>query len=198
MYTSIKNWFDQNFEEPSAERKAVLAPMIDAVKGKLAQSESVNLNFICTHNSRRSQFGQIWAAVFAHSLALPVKVASGGTEVTACNERTIKALKHIGFAVTQKGVASNPIYRVSYSENGSAENLWSKLYSDSGFSNYIAVLTCSDAEQNCPFIPEAEARISLKYLDPKSADDSPNELKTYLERSAQIASEMWYVLNKVR
>ncbi len=54
-------------------------------------------------------------------------------------------------------------------------------------------MTCSQAEQNCPYIPGAEQRIAIMYSDPKEADDTEQEIQTYDERYRQIAAEMKYV-----
>ena len=43
----------------SEERNEVLEPLIQYVQDKVHMNKVVNLNFICTHNSRRSQFSQI-------------------------------------------------------------------------------------------------------------------------------------------
>jgi arsenate reductase len=58
-------------------------------------------------------------------------------------------------------------------------------------------MTCAHADKNCPFITWAEKRISIQYNDPKGFDDTPQETKKYDERSIQIASEFFYVFNKV-
>ena len=73
--------------------------------------------FVCTHNSRRSQFAHVWAEVFAHHYGLDwVRCYSGGTEVTACDERTVAALRRAGFQVSASGAAPNPIYQCKYSD----------------------------------------------------------------------------------
>ena len=55
------------------------------------------------------------------------------------------------------------------------------------------MISCSHADENCPFIPGAEKRISLPYEDPKASDNTADEAKIYDERSIQIATEMKYV-----
>ena len=56
-------------------------------------------------------------------------------------------------------------------------------------------MTCNNADINCPFIPNATERISIKYEDPKVADGTPQQLQKYIERSEQIAREMLYVFS---
>ena len=62
---------------------------------------------------------------------------------------------------------------------------------------FIAVMTCSDADKNCPYIPGAEKRISLKYYDPKEFDNTALEIKKYEECSYKIATEIFYVFSEV-
>ena len=47
--------------EVSAERKVVLQPLVDYIQNKVNSNEEIRLNFICTHNSRRSHLSQLWA-----------------------------------------------------------------------------------------------------------------------------------------
>jgi arsenate reductase (thioredoxin) len=72
--------------EISAERKEILQVLIDYIKSKRKAEAPIRLHFICTHNSRRSQFSQIWAQTAADYFQIPAQCYSGGVEVTACNE----------------------------------------------------------------------------------------------------------------
>ena len=183
----------------SAERKEVLQALIDYIQGKRKEGEQVKLNFICTHNSRRSQFSQIWAQTAADYYGIPAACYSGGVEVTAFNERAVAAIKRTGFQVSQKG-ESNPVYFVFHSAEGSPISAFSKMYDDAinAPAGFAAIMTCSHADENCPFIPGAEARIPVRYEDPKAFDDTPEEAEKYDERSLQIAAEMFYVFSKIQ
>ena len=55
-------------------------------------------------------------------------------------------------------------------------------------------MTCTDADENCPHIPSADARISLPFNDPKEFDGSPEQEKRYLKRSEEIAVELFYIM----
>lgn len=186
-------------QEISSARQQVLQPLIDYVQHKLDTGETAFLNFICTHNSRRSQFSQVWAQTAADYYHLPVRCLSGGVEVTACNERTVASLKRFGFRISAKG-NENPKYGISHSENSTPISAFSKLFDDpeNDAKSFAAVMTCSHADENCPFIPGTEKRISVRYEDPKAFDDTPLEGEKYDERSRQIASEMFYVFSKIR
>ena len=183
------------------DRLAVLKSLIDYIQSKIDQGKEINLNFICTHNSRRSQFSQIRAQTAADYFGIPAKCYSGGVEVTAFNERAVASIKRSGFDVVAQGEGeSNPIYLVSHSKDHDPIKAFSKLFDDpvNKAEQFAAVMTCSHADENCPFIPGTEQRIAVRYEDPKAFDDSPQEAAKYDERSMQIASEMFYVFSKVR
>lgn len=181
------------------ERQELIQPLINYIKSKRDKNEAVNLNFICTHNSRRSQFTQVWAQVAAYTYGIEINAYSGGVEVTACNERTIASLERAGFQISAEGT-ENPKYQVSYASEQPPLMLFSKLYDDSinPTSGFAAVMTCDHADANCPFIPGTEARIPLLYEDPKAFDDTELEAEKYDERSRQIATELFYVFSKVK
>lgn len=160
----------------------------------------LSLTFICTHNSRRSHFGQIWAAVAAAWYGVKgVKTYSGGTEATAFNPRAVAALERAGFHIENPG-GENPVYRVSFSENEPALDCFSKRYDHSGnpSENFAAVMTCSEADEHCPVIPGATLRVPLTYEDPKEADGTPEETARYDERCRQIAVEMFFLFSQVK
>jgi arsenate reductase len=181
------------------ERKAVLQILIDYIKNKYLENQEVHLNFICTHNSRRSQFAQIWAHTAAAYYNIKVYCYSGGVEVTAFNKRAVASIVRSGFEISSEG-GNNPVYSVLYEKNiRNVIKCFSKLYDDNVNKSqaFAAIMTCAHADKNCPFIIGAEKRISIQYNDPKGFDDTPQEMKKYDERSIQIASEFFYVFNKV-
>ena len=182
----------------SDERKSLLQALIDYIKCKREKGQPIRLNFICTHNSRRSQFSQIWAQTAADYFEIPAFCYSGGVEVTACNERTIHSLERSGFIISKHG-HSNPIYFILQDKDTRPIIVFSKLYDDviNPHGNFATIMTCSHADENCPFIPGAEARIPVWYEDPKEFDDTELESTKYDQRSQQIASEMFYVFSRV-
>lgn len=182
----------------SDERKSLLQELIDYIKSKREKGQPIRLNFICTHNSRRSQLAQIWAQTAADYFEIPAFCYSGGVEVTACNERTIRSLERSGFIISKHG-HSNPIYFILQDKDTRPIIVFSKLYDDviNPHGIFATIMTCSHADENCPFIPGAEARIPVRYEDPKEFDDTDLESTKYDERSQQIASEMFYVFSRV-
>ena len=191
----IKLALNQNI--PSS-RKVLLTEIIDYIKSKIDNNQEINLNFICTHNSRRSQLSQVWAKVASVYYGIEINSYSGGVEVTAFNERAIDSLVRSGFSVLFEN-SINPKYEISYAENENSIIAFSKLFDDdfNKADYFAAIITCSDADENCPYIPKAEKRIALRYDDPKSYDDTPIESEKYDERSLQIASEIFYVFSQI-
>ncbi len=182
------------------DRKDILKHLIEYIQEKVEQKEEVHLNFICTHNSRRSQFSQIWAQTAADYYGIPAHCYSGGVEVTAFNERAVASIKRSGFSVSYQG-ESNPLYFVSYSDDVDQPiSAFSKLFDDpmNKADPFAAIMTCAHADENCPFIPGTEKRIAVRYNDPKEFDDTPLEVEKYDERSLEIASEMFYVFGSIK
>lgn len=197
MYPDIQKSIDKavslNIVE---ERKATLHSLIDYCQKQREQSKSLKLNFICTHNSRRSQFSQVWAEVAASNYNIPLLSYSGGVEVTAFNPRAVATLERQGFKIEATD-GDNPNYQLSYADGAKSIRAFSKLYDDpiNPSQDFAAIMTCSDADENCPFIPGAAVRIPLRYEDPKAFDDTPQEAAMYDQRSLQIASELLYIFS---
>ncbi|MBK7868310.1 MAG: hypothetical protein IPJ75_15730 [Ignavibacteriales bacterium] len=57
-------------------------------------------------------------------------------------------------------------------------------------------MTCSDADEACPFIRGAEKRFLFDMKTQRSLMTLPLEEEKYNERSIQIASEMDYLFSK--
>lgn len=182
-----------------ADRLPVIESMADHILSKIKSDEEVRLNFICTHNSRRSQFSQIWGQTAADYFGIPAICYSGGVEVTAFNERAVSAIKRDGFKVVQKG-EDNPVYFVFHGEDSEPIVTFSKVHDDpiNAQKGFAAVMTCDHADENCPFIPGAEARIPLRFEDPKAFDGTELEEKMYTERSHQIGAELFLIFQKVK
>lgn len=180
------------------ERKVILDELITYIQKQKRSGKTPQLNFICTHNSRRSQLSQVWAKVAGYYFGEYVLTYSGGVEVTAFNHRGVESLRRMGFVIGDSG-GENPVYRLLYADGEEAITAFSKLYDDesSPKSDFAAVMTCSHADENCPFIAGADARIPVRYEDPKAFDDTPEEAARYDERSLQIASEMFYVFSQM-
>ncbi len=184
----------------SEERKAVLQPLIDFIQQKVNDRQDININFICTHNSRRSHLSQVWAQVASAHFNIPnVHCYSGGTEETSLFPKVAETLTNQGFNIFKIADTNNPVYAIKYSDNALPVIGFSKKY-DSPFnpvSAFTAIMTCSQADDGCPFIAGAEKRIPITFEDPKISDNTLEQSQVYAERSLQIATEMFYVFSKV-
>lgn len=189
-----------SFETISQVRKNVLDELVSYVVKKHRENGVVLLNFICTHNSRRSQLAQVWGQTAAYYYQIDAVCYSGGVEVTAFKDSAIGALKTAGFS-TQTDAGLNPVAMIAFNAKSEDEiAAFSKLYDNSvnPTSNFAAILTCSAADENCPFIPGAELRIALPYEDPKIADGRSDEAIVYAQRSLEIATEMFYTFSQIK
>lgn len=185
----------------SNERKEILKPLAEFIQKKANSGESINLNFICTHNSRRSHLSQIWAQVMAdHFKIKNVFCYSGGTEATAMFPKVAETLDWQGLEIQRLSETDNPVYAVKYAENAHPVICFSKKYDDvfNPVSGFAAIMTCSNADVGCPFIAGAEKRIPIKFEDPKSSDGTHEMDRTYFERSQEIAAEMYYVMSLIK
>lgn len=191
------NGLSEEVADIPEERKDKLGKIAVTIRKQLKTTNRAKLNFICTHNSRRSQLCQVWVATLAAHLGVQsIETYSGGTEVTAFNPRAVEAIKRAGFDVENPG-GDNPRYKVFYDEDKEPLICYSKRLDDPANpeQNAIAVMTCSEADANCPVVPGAAYRISLPYEDPKEADDTARETQAYDERCRQIAAEMHFMLS---
>lgn len=183
------------------ERKTLLKNISSYISTKLQNGNSPQLIYICTHNSRRSHFGQIWAKVAATYYGIPtVETFSGGTEVTAFHPNAIKAIETIGFKVLRDDKETvNALYTLYFDEEGTNIKCFSKVYDDrrNPEKDFCAVMTCGDADEKCPFIPGAELRVATPYADPKAGDGTALQDQLYLERCKQIAAECLFVFSNV-
>ncbi|WP_133177562.1 low molecular weight phosphatase family protein [Chitinophaga parva] len=189
-----------DFEQISLQRKALLRQIADGVIDALDKTGHAALIYVCTHNSRRSHMGQLWAAAAAAYYNIPgVATYSGGTAITAFNPNAIQALADAGFKITGPEVSPNPHYSVAYSAEEAPVEAFSKRYMDppNPADHFIAVMTCAHADDNCPFVAGASLRVATPYEDPKEADGKPNQAQVYSQRCKEIATEVLYTFSLV-
>ena len=182
------------------ERKKVLQPLIEYVRTKRERQEKIRLNFICTHNSRRSHLSQIWAQTLASYFRLDhVECFSGGTEATAMFPKVAETLERQGFDIIELSKTDNPIYAIKFSSNEMPIIAFSKRYNHkfNPQTDFCAIMTCSSADEGCPFIAGAEKRIPIRYEDPKIFDGTEEMNQKYLEKSLEIGGELYYVFSQI-
>jgi len=184
----------------SNDRKEVVKPLIEYLSARIKNDEPIRVVFICTHNSRRSHLAQVWMQVLAHYHNIDkVYSYSAGTEETAVYASVIKTLENVGFIAEKLSDGENPIYAIKYAKNEPAVLAFSKeLTSDfNPKSEFAAIMTCSQADEGCPFIAGAEKRIPITYEDPKAFDNTDEEASKYNKRSIQIATELHYMFQQL-
>lgn len=191
----------KNFDAISNERKELLKQLTMFVEKRVQTGKTVHLNFICTHNSRRSHLSQLWAQAAAHYYNVPdVQSYSGGTEATAFNPRAVKAMQQAGFDISAIKDGENPVYKVRFADGAKSVTAFSKKFDDPFNHNkdFAAVMTCSHADENCPLVFGATGRIALTYDDPKEFDGTAQEAAKYQERVEQIGTEILYAFSQVK
>jgi hypothetical protein len=189
------------FNQIPAERKEALKQVSEYIRRCTAAGEPARLTFICTHNSRRSHMGQLWAvASGAYYEVGNVETFSGGTEATAFNPRAVAALERAGFQIEKGTEKQNRRYQAHLGSAGPVQICFSKVYYDepNPKKDYCAIMTCAQADKSCPVVRGASLRVSIPYDDPKSADGTAAETATYDERCAQIARETLFIFSLVK
>ena len=190
-----------DFGRIESTRKSELQKAAAFIRDRMDQGKPADVTFVCTANSRRSHLAQIWAQTAAAYYGLAnVTTYSGGTEVAACNIRTIRTLRRAGFSIVQSTGGSNPVYLAQYSEVRPAVKMYSKVYSaeENPQKEFAALFCCDQAAESCPVVQGAGLRLPIPYVDPKASDNSPAEEATYDERSRQIAREMFYLMSAAK
>jgi arsenate reductase len=189
------------FDRIDDARKVKLKEIADFIVLKEKENEQVQLTFICTSNTRRSQMSQIWAKTAAVYYEISnVETYSGGTKSKALNPRTASALERAGFKVEKTTNSSNPIYHIRYNQNDKAITAFSKVFNNAPNpkEHFCAVMTCSAADKACPIVSGSEKRVAIPYEDPKVADNTPGEVAKYDERCQQICREILYIFSQVK
>jgi arsenate reductase len=191
----------KQFDQIVPERRMMLSQLTDFIQTRRTSNLPIYLNFICTHNSRRSHIAQLWAQAAAHYYNVPNVVCfSGGTEATAFNPRAVKAMQDAGFVITMKKEGENPVYEVRFAGGVAPVVSFSKKYDDPVNNNegFAAVMTCSHADENCPLVIGASTRIALTYDDPKNFDGTSLEEIKYAERVREIGRELLFAFSLVK
>jgi arsenate reductase (thioredoxin) len=107
---------------------------------------------LCTHNSARSQMAE---GLLRHLAGDRFEVMSAGTEATHVRPLAIRAMEEIGIDIS--GQESKTLDR----------------YLDEPFDHVITV--CDEANEACPFFPEAANRLHWSFEDPSRVEGSEEE-----------------------
>ena len=182
------------------DRKKTLQPFVNYLQLKVSNDQEIRLNFICTHNSRRSHLFQIWAQTLALYFNIKdVFCYSGGTEATALFPVVAKTLKDQGFKIQVISESNNPVYAIKYAVNEHPVIGFSKIYEDNfnPQTDFTAIMTCSQADIGCPYISGASERFSIPFDDPKVFDNAAEQAEKYREKSLQIATDLYYIFSQL-
>ena len=201
VFNTIENTIAAlDVESIPKERKETLRPFLEYIQEKAQTGQEIRINFICTHNSRRSHLSQVWAQTMAYHCNIQnVCCYSGGTEATALFPMAAETLRNSGFEINTLSQGNNPVYSIKYAENQHPIIGFSKKFDDAfnPKTEFAAILTCSQADEACPFIAGAEKRFPITFEDPKAFDNTPQQTEKYKERSLQIATELFYVFSQI-
>ena len=134
------------------KRKRELDTLAHELNSIYDKEGGLKLNFICTHNSRRSHLAQVWAFV-ASSFYNKKNITcfSGGTEGTAVYPKIIETLQEAGLQIEKLDESDNPKYGLELGPRDSME-LFSKRFDDHANpkKGFVAIMTCSDADKIVP------------------------------------------------
>ena len=184
----------------ASERRGELEALAGLVVESLGEDGSVGMNFICTHNSRRSHMAQLWAAAaFSRAGVAGTETFSGGTEATAFHPNAVAAMRRAGWQIVAFNPVENPVYQSTWGAGHEPIESFSKTFDhrSNPSDGFIAIMVCDDAAEACPLVAGAEHRVALTYVDPKVSDGTSEQEATYDERCAQIAREMVYLAGQV-
>ncbi len=203
LYPALHRYLKARMAESSlisTERRKELESVSAYASAKVGSGEPARLTFICTHNARRSQIAQIWAQTATRFLGVPgVSAFSGGTEVTAFDPRAVSALGRAGFRIERSSTGENPVYLIHPGAELPPVRAFSKTFLDPANprDHFCAVLTCSDADRNCPAVSGADERVLIPYKDPRSSDGTGRETDIYDERCREICREMGWLFARI-
>lgn len=213
---------EANLSAVPADRQDELKSLAQYIAKSIKADGTADVIFICTHNSRRSHFGQIWAAAAAHHLGISgVRTYSAGTEATAFNPRAIAAVERAGMIAehipdpillqrldtSNKQLQfvnavdlNNKVMMITAGKGAAPIFCFSKTLDHpvNPTADFAAVMTCSSADAACPTVRGANFRVAIPYVDPKVSDGTAEEAATYDARCFQIATEMLWVMKAVQ
>ncbi len=129
--------------------------------------ENLNVLFLCTGNSCRSQMAEAFVRKYASDT---IAVFSAGLEPRPVHQMAIEVMKEVGIDIS--GQRSKPI---------------SEFLGKIDF-RYV-IFVCEKAEQNCPYVyPHVLHRLSWPFDDPAKAQGS-TEVRLAAFRDARNAIE---------
>jgi hypothetical protein len=199
LYPILFNYARDLYPEYSKipfERKVILEEIANYILGAQQLESDSKLLFIETNHSTRSILAQVWAKTASHYYGIEdIEFFSGGITQSSISKNAIIALEKAGFIVYKLTTNNNPEYEIKYTYNIPPIILKSIKYSEKSNPriNFGSIILCSNADINLPTVKGNNFRTSLYYFDPSAYDGTPEALEIYLEKSKEIAIEMFYL-----
>lgn len=158
----------------------------------LRNANSLDLVFICLHNSRRSVFAEVWANYWVLELGLGNLIASksGGFFPSNLSINTMDALQRAGVPITKDQTS----YYFSFEDNKKLSLHSKPVHSVLGEKNTVPVILCADALDYDYLLPPAQITFPLIYADPWEADGLPGQNQVYDQICFQVCMEVYFIL----
>ncbi|MEM1135769.1 MAG: protein-tyrosine-phosphatase [Bacteroidota bacterium] len=188
----------KEFESIPKRRKQSLGLVSELILPAIMAGRNIRFVFVCSHNSRRSQFCQIWAQVAALYYSVDhLLFYSGGTEGSSIHKAVIQSLKKAGLLINKETKGKNPHYIISAVQNQPLGTFYSKRITakENPKENFCAVITCPEAEKKLNLEAGTHLQVSMIYDDPRKVDGTKHEQKTYDKLCKKIATEMLYIIS---
>jgi len=199
LYPILFNYARDLYPEYSQipfERKVILEEISNYILGAQQLDSESKLIFIETNHSARSILAQVWAKTASYYYGIEdIEIYSGGITHSSIQKKSIIALEKAGFIIYKITNDNNPEYEIKYSYNIPPLILKSIKYNDKSNPNinFGSIILCSNADINLPTVKGNNFRTSLYYFDPTAYDETTEALDMYLEKSKEIAIEMFYL-----
>lgn len=185
-----------DYDKIPFERKAVLEEIANYLIGAQQLENTGKIIFIETDHLARSVMVHAWAMAASYYYGIEnVKIYSGGINAAKISKDAIIALEKAGFIIYKIQEGNNPEYEIKYSYNIEPLILRSIKYNDKSNPNinFGSIIICSNADINLPVVKGNNFRTSLHYFDPSAYDGTSDAPELYLEKSKEIATEMFYL-----
>ena len=187
MNAEFKNFIQKvkNFE-PTGTQKARLENVILGLNKFLVKCNTVV--FLCTHNSRRSQYCEVWSKYFSSTYKNKINFFSAGTLKMKVPKQVYKSFERVGVKVDENSSINIETMTISP---------FSKTLTEVKEKEFISIMTCAESEKSCPVDARSLINLKLFYDDPRRYDNTQEEAEEYDKTSFMIASEINYILKNI-
>ena len=183
------------------ERKAILEEIANYIIGAQQLDSSGKIIFIETDHLARSILVHAWAVAASYYYGIEnVNIYSGGINAPGISQNAIIALEKAGFIIYKIKEENNPEYEIKYSYSVKPLIIRSIKYNDKSNPNvnFGAIIVCPNADINIPVVKGNNFRTPLYYFDPSAYDGTSDASDLYLEKSKEIATEMFYLFYVIK